>query len=117
VTVNAADNWIPAGVSDQTVVIRTNYQSSLSLENKNVNDASLSIYPNPNDGFINVKHAFLVGTNPVLSIQDVSGKNVFSTKLIDNSQEVDVSSLVPGVYFATVFANHQTPKTIKIVKK
>ena len=117
VTVNATDNWIPAGESSQTVVIRSNYQNSLSLENKSVNDASVSIYPNPNDGIIVVKHAFAAGTNPSLSIQDVSGKNVFSAELLNNSEEVDVSSLVPGVYFATISANHQTPSTIKIIKK
>lgn len=116
VTVNATDNWIPAGTSSQTIVIRTNYDKSLSIENLSNLESPFIIYPNPNDGIIQVKHSFSSSMNPVLSIVDVSGKVVFSSLLIQNDQKIDISSLVSGVYFAIISSNDQETKTIKIIK-
>ncbi len=118
VTVEATDNWIPAGVSTQTVVIRVNYEAQTSAGlTEIVPQDELAIYPNPTDGNITVRHNFSTSTNPTLLIVDITGKNVLTTTLKSKNQNIDIENLNTGVYFATITTDKGAKETIKIIKR
>ena len=117
VTVEASDNYIPAGMSTETIVIRTNYNQFASIEDKKDEVVPLSIYPNPTDGVIHVKQNYSLSAKTMLSIVDITGKNVLITSLKNTNQTIDVSHLNTGVYFATLTTDTGVKETIKIICK
>lgn len=117
VTVEASDDYIPAGMSTQTIVIRTNYDQSLSIEEQKEEIGTLSIYPNPTDGILYVKQNYSLTSKTMLSIIDITGKNVLTTSLKNINQTIDVSHLNTGVYFATLTTDTGVKETIKIICK
>jgi hypothetical protein len=119
VTVNAWDNWIPSGVSSQTIVIRTNYNNNLGAAGIMDNELNVpfSIYPNPTDGILNIRHNYQSSSNPILSIVDISGKTVVDGTSVQNDQIIDINVLGSGIYFAVIKTNTGTIDTIKISKK
>jgi mRNA-degrading endonuclease HigB of HigAB toxin-antitoxin module len=71
---------------------------------------SFAIYPNPADNFVILQNA-KIGDN--VTLFDVVGKQLRSFTVESESQQVDISDLNSGVYFASF--NQQ--ETIKILKK
>lgn len=80
----------------------------LEVDTKNLN--AVSLYPNPSNGSIYISEL----ENFELNIYDVSGKLVFSADQLNSNEEINVSSLTSGVYFAKV-QNNKSIKTIKLV--
>jgi nitrous oxidase accessory protein NosD len=72
--------------------------------------SSFSVYPNPADNYIVLQNA-IVGDKVVLF--DVVGKKVKSFNVESESQQMDISELKTGVYFAR--SNQQ--EAIKIIKR
>jgi phosphatidylserine/phosphatidylglycerophosphate/cardiolipin synthase-like enzyme len=66
------------------------------------NQLEFGLYPNPTAGGLNIELGEEFTTQTALSIYDVSGKKVLSENLVGASagqkQQIDVSSLVSGVY-------------------
>jgi hypothetical protein len=116
ITVVATDNWIPAASTTQTLVVRTNYEGSLSTKDLKKGE-KLSIHPNPTEGMIYVKTNYSNGTDPVLFMIDITGKTVLSAGIKSNHQSVDVSHLKTGVYFATIVTNDGQKDVVKIICK
>jgi DNA-binding beta-propeller fold protein YncE len=74
-------------------------------------DSTIKIYPNPAKDFVMVENA----ENDVISIIDFSGKEVYSTKVLNSAARIDVSKLNQGVYILKVNNNHQNyAKTLLI---
>jgi hypothetical protein len=74
-------------------------------------DSTIKIYPNPAKDFVMVENA----ENDVISIIDFSGKEVYSTKVLNSAARIDVSKLNQGVYILKVNKNHQNySKTLLI---
>ena len=71
---------------------------------------SFTIYPNPADNFVILQNA-KVGEK--LDLFDVVGKKVKSFQVESESQQLDVSELKTGVYFA----RSNQVEAIKIIKK
>jgi hypothetical protein len=118
VTITATDDGTPAQTTSRSVFIRTNYDPSVMTsiaEKPHTND--LTVHPNPGNGIITIKHQVNANLNPVLLITDVLGKNVLSVNLDSSQQQIDISSLPQGIYFATISSKEGSGKTIKIVKK
>lgn len=74
-------------------------------------DSTIKVYPNPAKDFLMVENA----ENDVISIIDFSGKEVYSTKILNSAARIDVSKLNQGVYILKVNKNHQNyAKTLLI---
>jgi hypothetical protein len=116
ITITAADNGSPVMTKTKTVYIRNNYDASLTT-GIDANDIanSISIYPNPANESILVKHKFASAS--VLTITNLVGQTIQSTVLGAQQESVDISRLNAGVYFATVTGKEGVSKTIKIIKK
>ena len=71
---------------------------------------SFTIYPNPADNFVILQNA-KVGDK--LELFDVVGKKVKSFNVESESQQLDISELKTGVYFA----RSNQLEAIKIIKK
>ena len=79
---------------------------SSGIENQNIQSTDISVYPNPAKDFLNV--SLNANTNQALSIsiQDISGKVVFSEKYKaaagNNQYPLNISSLAKGNYFVKI---------------
>ena len=71
---------------------------------------SFTIYPNPADNFVILQNA-KVGDK--LDLFDVVGKKVKSFQVESESQQLDISELKTGLYFA----RSNQLEAIKIIKK
>jgi hypothetical protein len=96
-------------IVDQVKVHQGNYINTLSIDDF-ADDNSFNIYPNPADNFIVLQNA-KVGNK--VDLFDVVGKKVKSFNIESESQQMDISELIKGVYF--VRSNQQ--EAIKIIKK
>ena len=84
--------------------------SSLSIE-KSKRNIQLKLYPNPVSSITNIKYT----ENSILSIYDLNGTKVF-TKVILSDDEIDLSSLVSGVYLAEL-KGASSKEVVKLIKK
>jgi hypothetical protein len=66
---------------------------SLTVVDETLSD--LVMFPNPTEGILNFESAADI-SNKVATVFDITGKKIFSSKLLNNS--IDVSQLNSGVY-------------------
>ncbi len=118
VTITATDNGLPVETTSKTIVIRSHYDQSLATTtsiSENNNSSFISIYPNPAETNIIIKHSF--GSNSVFTLTNVIGQNVLLTVLNNQELTIDISKLEMGIYFATIKGKEGKSKTIKVVRK
>ena len=114
--VTATDNGVPAMTTINTIVIRSDYYPGMTTSLATTNNAPvISIYPNPADGIITLRHNF--GTSALLSITNLIGQCVITEQLTNNEQTIDISKLQNGIYFATITNKQGNSKTIKLSRK
>lgn len=79
---------------------------------ENSGAANPNVYPNP----FNSEIIFIAMQKTVLTITDVSGRNVFNSTLEEGNNRLDLDFLNKGIYFATL---HSAGKTFtqKIIKE
>ena len=104
-TIGTEDYWIV----DQIKIDTGTYTNTLSTEDLATED-SFAIYPNPADNFVVLQNA-KVGDK--LDLFDVVGKKVRSFNVESESQQLDISDLKTGVYFA----RSNQLEAIKIIKR
>lgn len=98
---------------------RTSGNGSNSNENDvkekttNLNQTTVSIYPNPNSGIFYVEIADKDG-NTLMEVYDIMGKKIASRVVVTNKTEIDISTKPKGIYLVKV-ANGNTVVTQKIV--
>lgn len=118
VTITATDNGTPVQTASRTIVIRSHYDASVATGVTEKNNAGIiNIHPNPSIGSITLSHNYTLASDPVVILSDVLGKTVLATALNSNQQQLDISALPQGIYFATVTSKEGKSKTMKIVKK
>lgn len=107
-TVGTADYWL----LDQLKVHAPNYVDTINYTASvdEFTQSSFSVYPNPADDFVVLQNA-KVGDK--LDLFDVVGKKVKSFQVESESQQLDISELKTGVYFA----RSNQLEAIKIIKK
>lgn len=86
------------------------------LSTKDVNDISreITLFPNPVEKRIHLKHPFGHQKDSPFSIVNLSGQTIIEGKFSDNN--VDVSQLSPGMYFLQIKIDNKVG-TKKFVKK
>ena len=90
------------------------FDSPLGVQS--VSKPSISVYPNPNNGSFTFS---LQHTKPgsELSIYDVFGKIIYSTRLIGGSNSIDISNHASGVYFYKVSSDGNEIGNGKVILK
>jgi hypothetical protein len=76
--------------------------------------ASFTVYPIPSDGLVTIEFGKYNNQVVDLQVYDISGRNVFSTKLTEAKSTVDLRSLSRGTYFFKMKEGSQT-KTLKVL--
>lgn len=82
--------------------------------NNLVKEGAVSIYPNPTKDLVNIRLEDAAATN--ITVFDVTGKSVLSTKVNDTQSEVNLSDLNSGVYLLNVKTD-KGETTKRIVKQ
>lgn len=84
-----------------------------ALGNSSFDDAGFTYFPNPVKNSLNLSYIHEISSTEVFNM---IGQRVLSTKINNNSGQVDMSSLSTGAYMVKVIAGNQV-KTIKVVKE
>ena len=77
-----------------------------------VDDNAIVIYPNPVESVVNVQRA----ANTTMHLYNLNGAIVLSREITSDNEEVDLSALSSGVYYAQINSVENTT-TIKLVKR
>ena len=82
---------------------------------KEVNWQALEVYPNPVSTHLHIDLPEQVSPSVSISIESVDGKTL-KNQMIQPGQSIDVTPLVPGMYFLRVEQEHVTyySKFVKI---
>lgn len=73
----------------------------VSYDNTSLDDISgtgYSIYPNPAKDVLNVETE-IIPDNNILTISDITGRNIISITINNNNSQIDISELKNGIYF------------------
>ncbi len=91
----------------------------LGLEDKG-SLSEITLFPNPNDGEVNISFALENAQKVTLVVMDVSGKELKSTVINGNTGDnvilLDNSNFASGVYFVQL-KTESSNKTLQFVKK
>ena len=66
--------------------------------NELLEEAALSVYPNPSYGYLNIELAGYNGETVDMMIYDLRGKQVRSGQITSASSTLDLVDLKPGIY-------------------
>ena len=92
--------------------IKINGNNITSLEDKYLSK-NFSLYPNPNDGKFVVETTY---QHPTLEIIDISGRIIFSEKIIREQTDIDIKEIKPGFYIAQLILNGEVAQQKLIIK-
>lgn len=79
----------------------TGLTKSLEISENIIEDEEISLYPNPVIDVLNIDFNF-GDTDAELSIFDITGKKVFNQNIENNNKQIDLSSLISGVYILNI---------------
>jgi Secretion system C-terminal sorting domain len=77
---------------------------------------SISVYPNPTSGIVNVILTSELSKNSILEVYDALGKLVVKQVLANETNTINISNLNNGIYTFKVLNNSNLVKIGKIVK-
>lgn len=88
-------------------IFRTIYEYDSGFDEEcteELEDISLTIYPNPNNGLMEIKSDLLAAKNAIIRVFDTVGKELFieETTILKNTHSLNLSFLIPGMYFISV---------------
>jgi hypothetical protein len=82
-----------------------------------LNNAVVSVYPNPTDNFVYVETVVKTGSNCMIEVHDVYGRIISSKEITDNKTMVDFSEMAAGVYFLKVIDGEKIIGTAFVTKQ
>jgi hypothetical protein len=121
----AITSFTPSTVGTQTItyaIYGCNTQSTTvvsvctSVESMTQNENGVNIYPNPNNGILNVSLSNVIG-NTTLEIVDAIGKTVMERKLTSTETVINISELAGGLYIYKIKMNNTPVKQGKLIKE
>lgn len=80
------------------------------------NPIRYSISPNPTADFITISGSTSNEIFSSVSISDLSGKIVMQLSQLNSSEKINISSLLPGIYFLSIENNSSSVQTKPIIK-
>ncbi|OEK07590.1 hypothetical protein A8C32_17485 [Flavivirga aquatica] len=94
------------------------YSLSITTNNSNLSDKSITIHPNPFSNFVNITSLSNNFKIEQISILDITGKNLLDPKEITKTNNIDLSFLSSGIYFVKVdIKTSESSSTETIIKK
>ncbi len=94
--------WFLKNSSNQVIdscIFEVKIQNNLNInEQKQVNFIA---FPNPNNGIFTIRN-LNTQNNVYVSIFDISGKQIFNTKLTENNTQINISNQPEGIYFLKI---------------
>ena len=79
-----------------------------------INEQTISIYPNPTTGILNID--FSGEQVQRLTISDVVGKKVFEKNKVNKTEAIDLSGFKNGIYMLIVQTEDEN-RSFKIIKE
>ncbi len=76
----------------------------------------LEIYPNPSKGLFILSDQQTVFSDQIVTVSNVLGEMVYSTRITDQKISIDVSAAKDGIYFVTI-SSYYGKLVAKIVKE
>jgi hypothetical protein len=96
-----------------TTTINISVYICTGIGNSQVDVSELRVHPNPNNGEFMVE--LKDGLRKHVEVFDMMGRSVFSNSTEEDAMEVNISSLVDGIYYVKV-QSEEVSKVIKIIK-
>lgn len=87
--------------------------------NENEVSATLNLFPNPSNGFVNLEYISGNQGNIIISVVNTLGATVYTTNAVSNgslNKSIDLSQLTKGIYFVNVSSNNGTTTKKLIVQ-
>lgn len=110
---------VAAKVTSITETVTTYTQSTTGIDEKQVNDVNVSLFPNPASDLIAIQIKDLVRENCDVELLDVTGKLVDKTILYQGSTIVyfDTKKLYAGIYFVKMKISSQEINRKIVIEK
>ena len=102
-------------VGDSGTILKTTNGGGVGLHDRLFTSKLFTFYPNPATKTITIEAPVFI-ENTTLSICSASGVRLMERKITGKITQLDVSNLLPGIYFATVKNDHAT-EVRKIIKE
>ena len=99
-----------------TAVITVSVSDCLGIENNNVDQSPVKIYPNPNTGEFKI-HLTSFAENSFLEIINSVGQSIFKAKPGSTEYAIDLRSQPDGMYLLIYTENEKRKVTRKIIKE
>lgn len=113
---NTAEIYFDSNPAIVTNTFNTEFVQALGTTSFASNNVLL--YPNPSYSSIQVSLQNSTETMDLISITDVSGKNIRNLKSIQSNQlTIDVSELAKGIYFVEIITQNGLKQTKKLIKE
>jgi hypothetical protein len=100
-------------VASSTVMITVNACTGINEILAN----SISVYPNPNNGVVNINLTAELTKNSSIEVYDAFGKSVIKLVLSNELNSINISNLDNGIYTFKVLNNTNTVKIGKLIKQ
>ncbi len=110
-TVNVSN--AAACVASSTVMVTVNACVGINEAVANL----ISVYPNPNNGVVNINLTAELAKNATLEVYDALGKLVVKQVLVNELNTINMSNLDNGIYTFKVLNNTNTVKIGKLIKQ
>ena len=81
------------------------------------NDGSITIYPNPSTGMVNIHLAPQTSAYPEIHVFDVYGRRMQILEMTDATTQIDLSQYATGVYIMKFMSDDKIVSLLKVVKK
>jgi len=82
-----------------------------------LNNAVVSVYPNPTDNFVYVETATQINSLCLIEVHDVYGRVISSKEITDSKTMIDLSEMAAGVYFLKVIDGEKIIGTAFVTKQ
>ncbi len=114
VTTNYTVNGVGTNGCTNIATITQLVNSCVGIQTNNNQHLAISIYPNPSNGEFTLELAN--GLSKVINVTDIIGRVVLTTTSVLDNVNINISTLVNGIYFIKVISNNKA-EIIKVVKQ
>ena len=103
------------GICTNSLTITQNVNTCTGINEILAN--SISVYPNPNNGILNINLTSELAVNSTLEVYDALGKLVVKQVLANELNTINISNLNNGIYTYKVLNNSNNVKIGKLIKQ
>jgi hypothetical protein len=115
VTTTYTVNVTSSASCSSSAVVTVNVSTCTGIDELVANN--VTIYPNPNNGIINITLSSELSKNSTLEIYDAIGKLIVTEALSGELNTLNISNLSNGIYSFRVLNNNNMVKFGKLVKQ